>query len=505
MATSRDSKGVQSAPSMSAPFARVSPPGAQRWHVPSVEPDLSSVHTRSSTTLRGWVAVLVGVVALTACSADPSPSESNSGAGQPFAESVSTPQASRGLAAAVQAAGFDTATAYVASRTKSSLKVTDGHTFVVTHAFPNGATADLTYRLSAGTGKVKPGDGVALTAEEDGDRYLLSMAYAIDAATLPEDVRARVTDIGGGAAGAPGGGDDSGPMVQPAGYLAGGSPSTVDVVVSGVVSQAQESYVDTWADRAGSKIATGSWEAWKAGNKVWDAVGANDMITEALAKLDSLAQCAENPTNPLTRDQYAKDPTAKKKVTDQVADLKQEIKENAAVLFLQLLVDTGSSLAGSVKWLGFIVSPATGYVKETLGNAITERVREAEALVPKCNKQSYAISGSIPSVPSGITLKGKACSLEKRFNVETTGDYVGSFSFRPNRETGGTYAYKGRVSNAPLSVTGSGAYTVTLSGDASTASLDFTFDSTIHIPTVGPQSGSAPVHLDLTAIPPCSD
>lgn len=466
---------------------------------------MPSVRPQTSVNPRGWVALLVSAVALTACSADPSPSDDNADAGPPFAASVTTPAASPGIAASVRDAGFDAATAYVAATTKSSLKVTDGHTFVVSHAFPNGATADLTYRLTAGTGKVKPGDGVVLTAEEDGDRYLLSMTYAIAAATLPEDVRARVTSMGGAAAGAPGGRFDGGLVVQPAGYLAEGSPSTVDIVVSGVISQAQESYTDKWVDAADSKLATGSWEAWKAGNKVWDAVGANDMITEALAKLDALAKCAENPTNPLTKDQYSKDPSARKKVTDQLADLKQEIKGDAAVLFLQMFVDTGSSLVKAAPWLGFITSPATGYVKETLGNAITERVREAEALVPKCNKQSYAISGSIPSVPSGITLEGRACSLEKRFNVETTGDFVGSFSFRPNRESGGTYAYKGRVGNAPLSVTGSGAYTVTLSADASTASLDFTFDSTIHIPNVGPQSRSSPVHLDLQAIAPCSD
>ncbi|WP_148612956.1 hypothetical protein [Nocardioides rubriscoriae] len=449
------------------------------------------------------MAVLVGVVALTACSADPSPGEV--GAGPPFAQGVAVAQASPGLDASVRSAGFDAATAYVAATTLSSLEVADAHTFVVTHAFPNGATADLTYRLSAGSGKVQPDDGVTLTAQQDGDRYLLSMAYAIDAATLPEDIRARVTDTDGATAAPLEGEGDSEVVVQPVAYAAGGSPSTVDVVVSGVVSQAQESYIDTWADRADSKVATGSWEAWKAGNKVWDAVNANDMIAQALAKLDALSTCAENPTNPLTRSQYANDPSAKKKVTDQLTDLKQEIKENAAALFLQLLVDTGSSLAGSAKWLGFIVSPATAYVKETLSSSITERVREAEALVPKCNKQSYAISGSIPSVPSGISVRGTACSLEKRFNVQTTGDLVGSFSFRPNRETGGTYAFKGTVGNAPISATGSGAYTITLSGDASTATLDFTFNSTIQIPNIGPRSGSAEAQLDLVAIAPCSD
>ncbi len=459
------------------------------------------------TALRCSAVATATAVLLAACSgADPSPhgNTASRAAGPPPATSMTTPVASEHLADVVEAAGFDAGTGWVASRTRSSVRVVDGHTYLVTHQFPNGAIAEMTYHLSAGRG-AEPAAGVSVTGREQGERYLLTLTYAIDADDLPADLRAQVTDgipTSAAAAGPPG--DGTRLVVAQAAYVANEAPGTIDVVVDGVISQAKEAYIDTWADRADSKLAGGSWEVFKAGGKVWDAVGASDMVGAALAKLDAMQKCAENPTNPLTRQGYEKDPAAQQKVTDQLKALRGEIKESAAALFVQLLADTGSSLVASAKWLGFIVAPATNYIKETLNDTITERVREAEALVPKCNRQSYAISGSSPSIPSGIRYTGTACSLEKRFTVTTTGDYIGSFSFRPNSETGGTFAYTGKVGNAPLKVTGSGAYSVTVSGDASTGSLDFDFQSTVHIPQVGPQSGGGPVHLTLKAIAPCT-
>ena len=251
-----------------------------------------------STALRGWAVVTAVAVVLTACSgAEPSSTTTAPDAGgPPFTTSVTTPAASPGLATAVRAAGFDAGTAYVASTTTSSLQVTDGHTFVVTHNFPNGATAEMTYRLAPGAGRMKPADGVTISAEESGDRYLIELGYAVDAATIPADLRASILGGGGSAAGAPPSGSRA--VVQRAGFVTQGEPGTVDVVVSGVISQAQETYVDSWADRAGSSVASGSWEAFKAGGKVWDAVGASDLISAALARLDALAECAANRATP---------------------------------------------------------------------------------------------------------------------------------------------------------------------------------------------------------------
>lgn len=462
-------------------------------------------------SLRVGVAAISCALLLASCSSDPvaeptPPVEgATPGTGAPFAEDVPRLGPSTALDEAVRAAGFDAGTAFVAAETRSSLDVVDSRSFVLTHDLPNGAVAELTYRLTPGSGDIAPEDGVTLTGAEEGDRYVMSLSYSIDADTLPADIRERVlggTDPGS-ARGAAGGTTVAGAVPRPAALRAQEARSTFDVVVDAVVNQAAETFQDSVVDRTRSKPASVSWEAWKAGNKVWDAVNANDLVAQALAKVDALAACAENPSNPLTIKQYAEDPSAKAKVTEQLADLKGEIQANAAALFLQLLADTGSSLAGSVKWLGFVVAPATAYVKQTLTSLIAERVREAEVLVPKCTKRSYTISGTIPSQPGGIEVEGTACSLEKRYTATTTGDLVGTFSFRPNRETGGTFAYTGVVSNAGLRLNGSGAYSIRLSGDATTGTMTFDFAGSLNIPGFGTTTGTAVSSLDLVAIEPC--
>lgn len=461
--------------------------------------------------LRVGVVAISCALVLTSCSSDagseatPPEGEATAASGAPFAEDVPLLAPSADLDAAVRAAGFDAGTAFVAAATRSSVDVLDSGSFVVTHDLPNGAVAELTYRLSPGTGDTAPEDGVTLTGAEDGDRYVLSLSYAIESDTLPADIRGRVAadaDPGSTREGT-GGTIVAGAADRPVAVRAQEAPSTLDVVVDAVISQAVETFEDSVVDRTGSKPASVSWEAWKAGNKVWDAVNANDLISQALTKLDALSECAENPANPLTQQQYAQDPGAKAEVLEQLAELKGEIQANAAALFLQLLADTGSSLAGSVKWLGFVVAPATAYIKQTLTSLIGERVREAEALVPACTKRSYAISGTIPSQPGSIEVSGTACSLEKRYELRTTGDLVGTFSFRPNRETGGTFAYTGIVSNAGLGLNGSGAYSITLSGDATTGTMTFDFAGSLNVPGFGTTTGSALSRLDLVAIDPC--
>lgn len=462
-------------------------------------------------SLRVGVAAISCALLLASCSSDPVAEPTppvvgaTPGTGAPFAEDVPRLGPSTALDEAVRAAGFDAGTAFVAAETRSSLDVVDSRSFVLTHDLPNGAVAEVTYRLSPGTGATAPDDGVTLDAEEEGDRYVLSLSYAIDADTLPEDIRDRLAagSDGGSALRGTGGTTVAAAAGRPLAVRAQESPSTFDVVVDAVVNQAAETFQDSVVDRTGSKPASVSWEAWKAGNKVWDAVNANDLVAQALAKVDALAACAENPSNPLTIKQYAEDPSAKAKVTEQLAELKGEIQANAAALFLQLLADTGSSLAGSVKWLGFVVAPATAYVKQTLTSLIAERVREAEVLVPKCTKRSYTISGTIPSQPGGIEVEGTVCSLEKRYTATTTGDLVGTFSFRPNRETGGTFAYTGVVSNAGLRLNGSGAYSIRLSGDATTGTMTFDFAGSLNIPGFGTTTGTAVSSLDLVAIEPC--
>ncbi len=87
------------------------------------------------------------------------------------------------------------------------------------------------------------------------------------------------------------------------GSLRGRAPSTVEVVVDGVISQGQEHChrqvreVRNARGKGFTKTAN-SYKAFKAGKKVWEAVEANDLISSALDRLKALRECAENPYEP---------------------------------------------------------------------------------------------------------------------------------------------------------------------------------------------------------------
>lgn len=422
---------------------------------------------------------------------------------------------------AVLATGLDAATAAVLADTRSTVEVPNGHTFRITHELPTGDTVGMVVRLFAAPGADPAAPPVTESSQEpDGDH--IRMRYSVATGSIPADLRSQV--LAGLPDAAPVGGPAGRASVSPLGVAAGDDvvttaglrrqtgadePSVLGVVIDSTVSQSQESYADAWAQRAEASgtvkgiAAANSWEAWKSGAKVHDALVANDVIASALSELAALRRCAQEPTNPLTAKAYAEDPAQRQAVVDDVAAAEADIRESAMVLFTTMLTDTGSSLISGAKWLSFIVNPATNYVKQTLTDLISSRLDAARQRVVPC-EQSYRISGTLPSQPEGITLTGTACALDKRFSVRTEGDLIGTLSFRPNSDRSGTWAYQGKVSNAPFKVDGTGAYKVTMENDRQSGRITFEFDLTTRIPAVGNQRGSAPAKLDLTAGPPCS-
>ena len=365
----------------------------------------------------------------------------------------------------VKSAGFDSGTAAFAVLTKSTLKVSDGHTFVTRQVFANGATATTAYHLFAGGGG-SPGQPVKATFARSDTAFRYSLAYALATNDLPADLRAQVL---AGLPSATPAQEARDAAVAAYGLAPGGGvrlpaedqPSTVDVVVDGVISQAEESGIDsaietTQLDK--TNVGT-SWEAFKSGKKVWEALEANDMIADALSRIRAARACAANPTNELTRKQYEEDPAAKQELLGELDDIADEVTGNAAALFVQLFTDAGTGLIKAAPWLGFITSPATSYVKETLTSVISERVRAAEQLVPKCKVTRYRVTGG-----GEVTVNGTIDSFSRPFTVNGAGDgFRVTFTFTPGDATGrhGSVSYEG--SGNGFSMSGSGTYTI--SGD----------------------------------------
>jgi hypothetical protein len=434
----------------------------------------------------------------------------------PIASTTESGQASPEYEQRVLATGLDEGTAFLLSQTRSTVDVVDGHTFVVHHEYPNGATGEATYHLFAPTA-MSPSDPPVFAGEADGDEYRYTMTYAVDTTAMPADMLAQIEN--GLPTASPAAAGSTGVIqllgVAPTTSIVradDGGAHTVGVLVDGLISQGKESSIDTFVEagkKHGLTKTAGSWDAYKSGAKVWDALEANDAIATLMAELDALEACATNPTATLTQQEYAKNPASQQKALQAITQARFEIRVSIGVLFTTMIADTGSALVAEAPWLGFLVSPAVNYTKDAQMEAIRSYVENAKANVVPCVPKAYTISGTIPSIPTGIFVTGKTCTLEKEFTAFTDGDYVGRLVFSPGDASSGTTRFKGKVGNAPISVRGHGDYTVTLADDGASGAIDFPFTSTIElskIPSPRPvpdQTGTKPAHLTLTETAAC--
>ena len=445
--------------------------------------------------VRGWAtlatALVSAMLAVSGCSSAPAPSAVDGPA-----KSLTAPQREDAASATpFNKAGFDTGTAAFAQLTTSTVTVSNGHTFVVRQRFANSATAASAYHLYRGEGgSAQP--RLSFQRTDTGLRY--AFRYTLKTQDLPEDLRAQV--LAGLPSQAPSQAERDSALAA-VGLPQGGplpaeeQPSTIDVVVDGVISQAKETGIDKAIETAKlDKTHAGtSWEAFKAGKKVWDAIEANQLIADALSRINAARECAANPTNDLALKQYQQDPAAKQALLDKLDQLHDEVTVNATVVFLGLFTDTAAGLVKAAPWLGFITSPAINYVKETLSSVINDQVRAAEQLVPKCEVMSYSASGG----GGDWSASGKICDISKPFTLSGTGLTVKT---TPAGATGGSYTLSGNAGGASWS--GKGSYAVQRSRDSDGGTLKLTGVNTIQTPR-GSFSDTASATFTLTRIDSC--
>ena len=419
------------------------------------------------------LASALALVVVAGCTAQ-APSTSTSGqqtsAGTPVsgpARSITDPQREdSAFGAVVTSTGLDGGTAAFMMLAGSTLKVVDGHTFVAQQAFPNGATAKAAYHLYTGS-EMAPGQPPVVTTTRSSNEFRFSLTYAVAAADLPAELLLQVLDGLPGSVPAQPDRDSALAAIGVAPAWAGagpaapmdGGPSTVGVLVDGVISQAVESGIDKAVDTTNiDKTQAGtSWEAFKSGKKVWDALEANGEVADALTRIKAARDCAQDPTNPLTRKDYAEHPGAKGEVLKQLDGMSDEVTGDAAVLFVEMFTDSAAGLVKSAPWLGFITGPATNFVKANLSPVIEGRAQAAEQLVPKCRKVSYRVTGG-----GRLTVNATIGSVRAPFTVNGAGDgFRVTFSFTPGDATGtfGSVTYEG--SGSGITMSGTGEYTIT--------------------------------------------
>ncbi len=371
----------------------------------------------------------------------------------------------------VTSTGLDSGTAAFMMLSGSTLEVVDGHTFVLEQAHANGATSRTAFHLYAGSGPAAGEPPTITSTAQTATEFRFSLSYAVAAADLPAELLPQV--LGGLPGSAPAqpardsalaaiGLAPAGPGAGPAGVPAApmdGSPTTVDVLVDGVISQSVETGIDKAFEttKLDKTQAGTSWEAFKSGAKIWEAVKSNGEIADALQRIAAARECAANPTNPLTVKDYADHPGAKEAVIKQLDEMSDEVTANAAVLFSMLFTDAGAGLIKAAPWLGFITSPAINFIKDRLGPIIEGRAEAAEKLVPECKPTTYRVTGG-----GRLTVNGTIASFKAPFTVNAAGNgFRVVFQFAPDDADGtsGSVSYEGWGGGATM--TGSGRYTIT--------------------------------------------
>jgi hypothetical protein len=259
---------------------------------------------------------------------------------------------------------------------------------------------------------------------------------------------------------------------------------TIGVLVDGLVSQAEESGLDELVE-AGEKrgitsgATTNSWNAFKAGKNVWDAIDANGIIDDALTELAALQKCAKNPTKPLTRKEYQSNPAAKQQVLDTIASARFQVKTNGLVLLSSLTADTASGLVQGAKWLDFIVSAAVNYTKETLLSLVKAEVDRARQAVVKCESVGLFIGAAGGTYTKGDPFGGTTTENASTMGTSTPADVCditvpftltapeigGQQTFTPTSPTGGTTTYSVDMPTIAYYGEGKGTHTLRVDGD----------------------------------------
>jgi len=150
---------------------------------------------------------------------------------------------------------------------------------------------------------------------------------------------------------------------------------------------------------------------------------------------------------------------------------------------------------------GTLTYTAPDKKKATATIALTANSRRGRAtldLTASTGGQSYTASGG-----AKIQISGTVCDLEKSFQLTGKGNNGISydFEFSPNNSTSGSMSYSGSASGCKES--GAGPYTIKLSDDGKTGTVDFTASGAVACSGVGGSFSGRGGDFKLTEAPPC--
>ena len=175
-----------------------------------------------------------------------------------------------------------------------------------------------------------------------------------------------------------------------------------------------------------------------AGSKFGSVFGALDAAVGAyklkesrsyFSELDQLRECAENPTNPLTKKTYQENPSEKAKVTDQIDEAQSQLDQLTAARMLNLAAKTGSKFIPGLNFAGKLFFDSVAKWNDETLKQVSERwVDDARKAVVKCEPAATRLNGSIKySVSTGQVYSDDCNSYTACYEIKEQQSGSGAF------------------------------------------------------------------------------
>lgn len=348
--------------------------------------------------LSGMRVALIATIVLTACSASPGVSDDAATPDAP-AEPAGAPAQSapvrlgtlskedEALTAELTANGYSEGAAAFLAMTNVEVESRGEYSQRIVYAFPTGNTAEISVTLVPdGTRAAQRTDALTMTSSEPNGDFAFEMEYFVPYDAMPADVREEVRS----------GTADADTRLAVAGPLAMSGPVAasdgVGVVVKAFVTKLQDGRAAEFLKFLDKQLGTTGaldtlYKQIKAGLAMKDALAMGAEHDELQRQLNALEECARNPTNPITKRAYRDDPGYRDRILEQIDSVRQEVKANTAVMFIAKLNQTASALLSKqVKWLSFVVGPATAWSRAALQEVNARLIEDLKKNITECGE-----------------------------------------------------------------------------------------------------------------------
>ncbi|MDB5050947.1 MAG: hypothetical protein JWO30_4018 [Fibrobacteres bacterium] len=338
--------------------------------------------------------------------------------------------------AALKAKGLPAAVADFLAAAKLDTVRVDANTFTYKQTFPNGATRDITLKITPGQTYAPTADESTRVAKGGPALYDIKfshdsiaggskadLSYFVPTAGLPPEL---IAALGSSSLtpeemrriALPKAGARSGPAEAADGGTGGAAvnwgevgKNGADVSIGALLDAAKESGLPTGALSNIYSLAS-------AASAIGGALELSQQNAKWFLELDALKKCAENPTNPVTKS----DPNYSSNAAAKVDQARSEIKEVNSVRFLNQMNETAAGITPQTAAMSVGMKAGSAWADASLGDFSENTImREARLAVVPCGDPPGQLTGNVDVLWSCTETSSSGTVVTKTHTVSTVG------------------------------------------------------------------------------------